>query len=302
MIESQQGFRREGCELNANDTKMTITPSRPFPESVARAVDRNDSLVCVGLDPDLARLPHSIVAGRSTGKAIVEFNKQIIAATAEYASAYKPNLAFYVQYGVEGFEALLETRAFIPGEIPTILDCKIGDICTTMEPFARAYLDDAGFDAITVNPYLGSEGLAPAFAREGKGVFLLCKTSNPGSGEIQNVELANGRPLFAEIARKVVEWDRTSAASLGLVVGATYPAEMLVVREVAPNLLILVPGVGSQAGDLAAAVDAGIDGNGAGLLINSSRSITYASNGADFASAAGKAARTMRDQINAIRG
>jgi orotidine-5'-phosphate decarboxylase len=247
--------------LNANDAGMTITPPRPFPETVARAVERSDSLVCVGLDPDLSRFPDAIRAERSAGAAIIEFNKQVIAATADYASAYKPNLAFYVQYGIEGFEALLETRALIPDGIPAILDCKIGDISTTMEPFARAYLDEAGFDAITVNPYLGSEGLAPAFAREGKGVFVLCKTSNPGSGEIQNLDLASGRPLFAEIAAKVVQWDRSSAASLGLVVGATYPAEMMVVRETAPKLVILVPGVGSQAGDLAAAVDAGIDTN-----------------------------------------
>lgn len=287
--------------MNANDASMTITPARPFPETVARATERSDSLVCVGLDPNLAHFPDTLTSGRSAGAAIVEFNKQIIAATVEYASAYKPNLAFYVQYGVEGFEALLETRALIPDDIPAILDCKIGDISTTMEPFARAYLDEAGFDAITVNPYLGSEALAPAFDRAGKGVFILCKTSNPGSGEIQNLPLASGRPLFAEVAETVVEWNRTSAASLGLVVGATFPAEMMVVRETAPGLVILVPGVGSQAGDLAAAVDAGIDANGAGLLINSSRSVTYASNGPDFASAAARAARSMRDQINAVR-
>ena len=208
----------------------------------------------------------------------------------------------YMQYGPAGYEALLRTRELIPSTTPAILDCKIGDISTTMEPYARAYLDEADFDAITVNPYMGSECLQPVFDRAGKGAFLLCKTSNPGSGEIQNLTLENGQPLFVEIARKVAAWNAGSAASLGLVVGATYPAELIVVREAVPDLLILVPGIGSQAGDLAAAVDAGIDGQGRGLLINSSRSITFASAEKDFARASATAARTLRDQINAIRG
>lgn len=265
-------------------------------------MDTQGSLVCVGLDPDLSRFPDSVTRGRSVSEAIVEFNKAIIESTIEFAAAFKPQLAMYMQYGPEGYEALLETRALIPDERVAILDCKIGDISTTMEPYARAYLDNANFDAITVNPYMGSECLAPVFDRAGKGVFLLSKTSNPGSGEIQNLELANGEPLFAEIATSVVKWNDFSAASLGLVVGATYPAELQKVRAVAPGLLILVPGIGSQSGDLAAAVDAGLDSSGGGLLINSSRSITYASSGSDFATAAGRAARTLRDQINAFRG
>jgi orotidine-5'-phosphate decarboxylase len=302
MIELKTGFSNGGGELNANDGSTTITASRPFAELISASTSDRDSLVCVGLDPDLSSMPESIVEGRSPGEAIVAFNRAIIDATAEFAAIYKPNLAFYVQYGVEGFEALLETRAMIPDGTPVILDCKIGDISTTMEPFARAYLDNAGFDAITVNPYLGSESLQPLFARAGKGLFLLCKNSNPGSGEIQNLELATGQPLFAAIAAKVVEWNETAEASLGLVAGATYPAEMLTIREAAPNLLILVPGIGTQSGNLAAALDAGLDSNGGGLLINSSRSVTYASRNNDFATAAGKAARSLRDQINAIRG
>jgi orotidine-5'-phosphate decarboxylase len=292
----------EAAELSANDGNMTITARRPFSEMIATSIEERDSLVCVGLDPDLDRMPASLVSDRNARDAIVAFNQQIIEATADYAAIYKPNLAFYVQYGVEGFEALLDTRALIPERTPVLLDCKIGDISTTMEPFARGYLDEAGFDAITVNPYLGSESLAPLFSRAGKGLFLLCKNSNPGSGEIQNLELTTGRPLFAEIAAKVVEWNESAEASLGLVAGATYPAELQTIREVAPNLMILVPGIGTQAGNLAASLDAGLDSNGAGLVINSSRSISYASNGADFATAAGRAARTLRDQINAIRG
>jgi orotidine-5'-phosphate decarboxylase len=302
MIESKPGSLRGGRELNANHGSMTITTSRPFLEKVASTTESRDSLVCIGLDPDLSRMPEPITTGRSAGEAIVEFNKQVIESTIEFAAIYKPNLAFYVQYGVEGFEALLESRALIGDGAPVILDCKIGDISTTMEPFARAYLDNADFDAVTVNPYLGSESLAPLFARAGKGLFLLCKNSNPGSGEIQNLELANGRPLFAEIAEKVVAWNESADATLGLVAGATYPAELMTIREVAPELLILVPGIGSQAGDLAAAIDAGIDASGGGLLINSSRSVMYASSGDDFARAAAKAARTLRDRINAIRG
>lgn len=288
--------------MSANDPNATITGPRRFGAFVAEAMERQDSLVCVGLDPDIDRMPAHLTAGRAAGAAIVAFNRAIIDATARYASAYKPNLAFYVRYGVDGFEALLETRALIPPDVPVILDCKIGDIATTMEPFAEAYLDDAGFDAITVNPYLGSEGLSPVFRRNGKGVFLLCKTSNPGSGEIQNLELANGSPMFLEIARKVVEWNASAAAELGLVVGATYAAEMQAVRAAAPDLLFLVPGVGSQAGDLRSALDAGLDARGAGLLINASRSICYAASGVDFAEAAGRAARQLRDDINALRG
>ncbi|MCA9858096.1 MAG: orotidine-5'-phosphate decarboxylase [Thermomicrobiales bacterium] len=281
---------------------MTITAPKRFLESVEQSSEDRDSLVCVGLDPDLARMPDTITRGRSAGDAIFEFNKQIIESTIEFAAAYKPQLAMYMQYGPAGYEALLRTRELIPSTTPAILDCKIGDISTTMEPYARAYLDEADFDAITVNPYMGSECLQPVFDRAGKGAFLLCKTSNPGSGEIQNLTLENGQPLFVEIARKVAAWNAGSAASLGLVVGATYPAELIVVREAVPDLLILVPGIGSQAGDLAAAVDAGIDGQGRGLLINSSRSITFASAEKDFARASATAARTLRDQINAIRG
>lgn len=301
-IESDRANMPEGTGLTANDASMTITTPLPFSDKVSASSQARDSLVCVGLDPDLSRFPSSITAGRSAGQAIVEFNKRIIDATADFAAIYKPNLAFYIQYGVEGFEALLATRALIPNDTPALLDCKIGDISTTMEPFGRAYLDNADFDAITVNPYLGSESLAPLFAREGKGLFLLCKNSNPGSGEIQNLELANGRPLFAEIAAKIVQWNESAAATLGLVAGATFPAELLTIREVAPDLLILVPGVGTQSGDLAAAVDAGLDGNGGGLLINSSRSVTYASSDDKFAFAAANAAKSLRDQINAIRG
>lgn len=291
-----------GIELNANDRDVTITAPRTFKEAVAESACARRSLVCVGLDPDLARFPETIASGSSTGAAIVEFNRQIIEATAEFACAFKPNLAFYMQHGVEGYQALLETRALIPDRIPAILDCKIGDISTTMEPFARAYLDTAGFDAITVNPYLGSESLTPVFTRSGKGAFVLCKTSNPGSGEVQNLELSTGTPLYLQVASMVREWNSTSPADLGLVVGATYPAELRAVRAAAPDLLILMPGVGSQAGDLAAAVEAGIDSAGAGLLINASRSICYASSGPDFAVAAGRAARALRDEIDAIRG
>lgn len=287
--------------MNANDPSVTITNRPSFAALVERAERARDSLVCVGLDPNLDRMPPSIVSGRSAGAAILEFNKRIIDATAPFAAAFKPQFAMYMQYGPAGLEALLETRASIPNDIPVILDCKIGDISSTMEPYARAYLDDAGFDAITVNPYMGSEGLQPVFDRAGKGVFLLCKTSNPGSGEIQNLELTNGRPLFVEIAARVVEWNGAAAASLGLVVGATYPDELQQVRQVAPDLLILMPGIGSQAGDLAAALEAGLDAHGAGLLINSSRGIIYASQENDFGEAAANAARSLRDQINTIR-
>lgn len=287
--------------MTANRENVTITANRTFQAALDEAVQDRDSLLCVGLDPDLSRMPAAVVSGRSTGAAIVEFNRQIIDATIEFACAFKPNLAFYLQFGVEGYQALLETRSLIPESVPTILDCKIGDIASTMEPLARAYLDRAGFDAVTVNPYLGSESLAPLFGRAGKGLFVLCKTSNPGSAEVQNLELASGQPLYKEIASKVRGWRDLSAATLGLVAGATYPTELRAIRELAPELLLLLPGIGSQAGDLAVAVRAGLDDRGAGILVNASRSISYASNGSDFARAAARAARTMRNEINAIR-
>ena len=253
--------------MNANDRQHDDNRLPPLPRTRSPApIEARDSLVCVGLDPDLAHIPESMNTGRSTGEAIVEFNKQIIEATVEFAAVYKPQLAMYMQYGPEGYEALLETRALIPDETPVILDCKIGDISTTMEPYARAYLDDADFDAITVNPYHGKRvpgaRLRPRRARASSSyvrrAIPAAARSRISSWRTVNRSLPKSRP-------KSSNGMRPSAASLGLVVGATYPAELFNVREVAPNLLILVPGIGSQAGDLAAAVDAGLDAAAAGF-------------------------------------
>jgi orotidine-5'-phosphate decarboxylase len=263
-----------------------------------------DSLVCVGLDPDLRRFPAHLSA-LPPREAIIRFNAAIIEATAGVAGSYKPNLAFYVAYGIAGLEALAETRRLIPPEIPVILDCKVGDMDNTASAYARGYFDELGFDAVTVNPYLGEDSLVPFLSYPDRGVIILCKTSNPGSGDLQDLEFGgeNGpEPLYATVARRAAQWSRRYPASVGLVVGATYPDQVARARELFPDAVILLPGVGAQGGDVAASVAAGVDTGGFGLLVSSTRGIIYAGAGDDFADRARDAAERLRDEINAHRG
>ena len=275
-----------------------------FGERLAAAVRRADSLVCVGLDPDPARFPPALKGEQDVGKAIVRFNAATVEATRDLVCAYKPNLGFYAAHGEAGIAALVETRRLIPPEVPVILDCKVGDIGSTAEGYARGYFDGWGFDAITANPYLGADSLAPFLGRSGRGVFVLCKTSNPGGGDFQDLIVRDGggeRPLHLVAADRARHWAATAAATVGLVVGATYPAELGAVRARCPELPILLPGVGAQAGDLEAAVRAGVDAAGAGLLVSSSRAILYAGEGADFAEQAREATLRLRHEVNAVR-
>ena len=272
-----------------------------FVAKLLAASRRNRSLVCVGLDTEPTRLPDSLRGERDPWLA---FNLAIVDATLDFVCAYKPNIAFYEAHGPRGAEVLARTREAIPPVIPVIGDAKRGDVGHTAEAYARALYDVFAFDAVTVNPYLGLEALEPFLARSERGVFVLCRTSNPGAGEFQDLMVAPGPgeapvPLYQHVARRVVADDRRGNA--GLVVGATYPDELRLVRAIAPRLPILVPGVGAQAGDLERAVRFGVDENGEMALINSSRAITYASTGADFASAAGRAARELREEINRYR-
>ncbi len=243
------------------------------------------SLVCVGLDPDFRR--HKV-------EDVAAFNRAIIEATAPYAACFKPNIAFYEQFGVEGLRALEQTIAAIPGDIPVIGDVKRGDMANTAEAYARAMFEQWAFDAVTLNPYQGLDAVAPFLAYEGKGVYALCRTSNPSSREFQEQPLANGRLLFEEVALVATSW----SPSVGLVVGATAPAELRRIRELVPGASLLVPGVGVQGGDPAEVVAAagGVPGK---LVVNASRSILYASEGPDFAKAAADAARQLRDELNA---
>lgn len=262
------------------------------------------SLACVGLDPDLRRYPAHL-ATLPPRDAIVRFNAAIIEATNDLVCAYKPNLGFYVAHGVAGIEALVETRRLIPADIPVILDCKVGDMAITTTAYARGYFDEWGFDAITANPYQGEDSLQPFFDYPDRGVLVLCKTSNSGSGDLQDLTVDGGdghQTLFARVAQRVSRWDAAYPADIGLVVGATYPAQLATVRQICPTQAILLPGVGAQGGDLAASVQAGADGAGEGLIASSSRGITYAGSGRDFADVARDATFRLRDEINAVRG
>jgi orotidine-5'-phosphate decarboxylase len=224
-------------------------------------------------------------------------------ATADLVAAYKPNLAFYEALGPAGMEALLRTRELIPPDVPVVGDGKRGDIDNTMRRYATALLDVYRFDCVTISPYLGRDAIQPVASRADRGVYLLCRTSNPGSGEIADLEVrgAGGetRPLYLAIAERVRSWN--SSGNLGLVVGATYPEELARVREVAPELPILLPGVGAQGGLLEASVEAGVDAQRGGLLVNASRQVLYASANDDFPAAARQAAQALRDRINAAR-
>lgn len=275
-----------------------------FGARLAAATSRAGSLVCVGLDPDPARFPAPLRGERDVARAIVRFNAAIVEATSDLVCAYKPNLGFYAAHGAAGIAALEETRRLLPPGVPAILDCKVGDIGSTAEAYARGFFDRWGFDAVTVNPYLGADSLAPFLARADRGVFVLCKTSNPDGGDLQDLsvrEESGEQPLHLAVADRAKAWARAAAAAVGLVVGATYPAQLAAVRARCPDLPILLPGVGAQAGDVAASVRAGLDARGGGLVVTSSRGIIYAGDGEDFAARARDAALALRDEVNAAR-
>lgn len=273
-----------------------------FAEKMDNAMMAAESLICVGLDPDPVKLPGSL-NNKRVDRAIIEFNKEIIDATADLVCAYKPNLAFYIRHGGAGLEALFKLREEIPASIPVILDVKVGDVGSSAEFYAAAYLDDWGFDAITANPYLGEDSLQPFMDRNDKGVIVLCKTSNPSSVELQDLPVMGGpasASVFERVARSIAAWDAVYPASIGLVAGATFPAQVERIRLLCPEQLILLPGAGAQAGDLMKSVRAGVDKRGRGLVVSSSRAILYASSEKDFASAAREATDRLRKQVNLI--
>jgi orotidine-5'-phosphate decarboxylase len=268
-----------------------------FIEQLQRAWDSNDSLVCVGLDPEIERFPAQFAEQPSP---IFQFNKAIIDATADLVCAYKPQFAHYAAYEAE--DQLERTIDYIhrsyPG-IPVILDSKRGDVGNTAERYAIEAFERYHADAVTVSPYLGGDSLEPFLKYEEKGVIILCRTSNPGAGDLQDLEIS-GRRLFHVVADLAARRWNTRGNCL-LVVGATYPRELAEVREIVGNMPFLVPGVGAQGGDVAQAVQNGQTAAGAGLVVSSSRGILYASSGENFASAAREATVKLRDQINASR-
>lgn len=256
----------------------------------------SQSLVCVGLDPDPALMPVGDVFA---------FNKGVVDATHDLVCAYKPNLAFYEALGLAGMRALEQTirhiREVAPGVV-LLADAKRGDVGNTAAAYARALFEVWGFDAATVSPYLGGDTIKPFLDYVDRGVFVLCRTSNPGAGDFQDALVtgdgSDQRPLYQLVALRAMEWNRHG--NVGLVVGATYPRELGQVRSICPEMPFLIPGIGSQQGDLEQAVRQGTDASGRRAVVNSSRGIIYASQGPDFAEAARRATLRLRDAINTI--
>jgi orotidine-5'-phosphate decarboxylase len=260
-----------------------------FFDRLADRIATVDSVVSVGLDPDPARIPDHLDEYDLPRWA---FNRRIIDATHEHAAAFKPNVAFYED--PDGWKALRETVAYAHGkDVPVLLDAKRADIGNTARQYAQLLSDDGlGADAITVNPYLGRDSLEPFLSREDKGVVVLCRTSNPGGADLQDLELASGEPLYERVAAMADLWNDND--NVGLVVGATAPEELEEVREIVPDIPFLVPGVGAQGGDVEAAVEYGLaDGVG---LVNSSRGIIFAGEDSEAHSASGSRAAEPRDQ------
>jgi orotidine-5'-phosphate decarboxylase len=257
-----------------------------FIDKLLSASRKNRSWLCIGLDPDQELMPDLEV---------LRFNKAIIEATSDLVCGYKPNLAFYEALGTEGLAILEQTVRYIPADIPVIADAKRGDIGNTARAYAKALFSVLGFDAATVNPYLGFDSLEPFIDYQDKGVFILCRTSNKGAADFQDLR-SDGQPLYEAVARKAKEWN--TYGNIGLVVGATYPEELRKVRSICPDMPLLIPGVGAQGGDLASAVSYGADARGEKAIINVSRQILYASKRKDFAQAARDAAQKIRKQIN----
>jgi orotidine-5'-phosphate decarboxylase len=270
-----------------------------FIDKLSTAWTSNHSLLCVGLDPDMARLPPEL---RDAPDAIVTFCKAIIDATADLACAFKPQIAYFAALGAE--RQLEQICAYLREaypQIPLILDAKRGDIGATAKQYAREAFDRYGADAVTVNPYMGFDSVEPYMAWEERGVIVLCRTSNPGGSDLQFLDVG-GKPLYQHVAQLVADkWNKNGQCAL--VVGATFPQELAAVRAIVGDMPLLVPGVGAQGGDVEATVRSGKTAAGAGMMINSSRAILYAAPqaGENYAAAARRVARETRDAINLYR-
>jgi orotidine-5'-phosphate decarboxylase len=253
---------------------------------------RNSSLVCVGLDPDPAKIPQHLSGS------VAAFCSDIIAATSDLVCAYKLNLAFFESLGEHGWVTLREVLASIPDGVLTIGDGKRGDIGNTATMYAKALLHDLGFTATTVSAYMGEDSVRPFIEDAGRGAFVLALTSNPGARDFQYLRV-NGKPLYEHVVARGKKWN--GKRNVGFVVGATRPSELKRVRTLAPEMPLLIPGMGAQGGDMNLSVRYGCDRHGELAVINASRSIIYASGGRDFAAASRRAALSMRDEINSYR-
>lgn len=259
-----------------------------FNEKLRTRINTVDSLLCVGLDPSPALYKGG---GRTPAHAALAINRRTIEATLDLACCYKPNIAFYEALGLPGLGVLTETLAMIPDDVPVLLDAKRADVGSTSEAYVRYVFDVLNVDAVTVNPYLGGDAVMPFIERREKGVFVLCRTSNPGARDLQDL-LVDGEPLYRKVGRLAMSWN--SAGNVHLVMGATYPQELAWARQEWPDAWFLVPGVGAQGGDLAAAVAAGSDAGGSGLIVAASRAIMGANDPR-------QAANELRLAINEVR-
>ena len=266
-----------------------------FADKLLEITRKRDSLLCIGLDTDPGKIPDKL---RREEDPVFSFNKEIIDSTGDFAAAYKINTAFYEAMGERGWTSLEKTISYIPDTILKIADVKRGDIGNTAKKYAEAFLSNIECDAVTVSPYLGFDSVKPFLEYSNKGVFILCLTSNESSKDFQKLSV-EGKPLYHIVAEKVMEWN--TGGNCGLVVGATHPDELESVRNIAPDIPFLIPGIGAQGGDLEKTIYSGTNENGEMVLINSSRGIIYNSRGDDFAEAARKAAEELRNEINRLR-
>ncbi|MEO7115805.1 MAG: orotidine-5'-phosphate decarboxylase [Caldimonas sp.] len=273
-----------------------------FRAQLARAERVNRSLLCVGLDPDPARFPGAM---KNDPARIYDFCAAIVDATRDLVIAYKPQIAYFAAHRAEAqLEHLIAYIHESAPDVPVILDAKRGDMGSTAEQYAKEVFDRYRADAVTLSPFLGIDSIEPYLRHEGKGVILLCRTSNPGGADLQDLRLASGETLYERIATLASgKWNR--GGEIGLVVGATFPAEIARVRELAPTVPLLIPGIGVQGGDPTATVRAGWRGDASGttapIIVSSSRAVLYAGESPDFASASRRAAETARKELEAAR-
>lgn len=261
-----------------------------FVEKLRTAQQANRSFLCVGLDPDPELMPH---------KDVTSFLSEIVEATKDLVCAYKPNFAFFEAFGMGGMQMMLESLQGVPPHIPIIADAKRGDIGNTARFYAKAIFEEYDFDAVTVNPYGGRDAVQPFAAYGERGVLVWCRSSNPGAADLQDVRADDGEAFYektAQLARSLNEH-----GNVGLVAGATWPEQIERVREICPEQVILVPGVGAQDGELEAAVQAASDTKGEGFIINASRGVLYASRSGDYAGNARRAAQGLRSRISTMR-
>jgi orotidine-5'-phosphate decarboxylase len=270
-----------------------------FQQKLDAIIEKNNSLVCVGLDSDIDKMPEGFKQRESPQ---FEFNKAIIDATHDLVCCYKPNSAYYEAYGNKGLQELKQTCDYIRGiypDIPIIIDAKRGDIGNTNNGYAKFVFEYLSADAITVIPYFGIEALAPFFAYDRKGIIIGCHSSNPGAKEFQELEI-NGKPLYHLVAEEIMRQHGDNPNTM-IFMGATFPEELGTIRAIVKDMTILAPGIGAQEGTIEKAVKAGLNTKKAGLIINSSRGIIFSSNGTDFAEKARVTAEKLRNEINNYR-